>query len=410
MIKARFTVNIILTISMTLAGISWVHAQTNQKYPAVYTLNAATLSANKQRIKAGDPSLLPAYKKLLKDADKSLQFLPVSVMEKKNNPPSGNKHDYMSIAPYFWPDSSKPGGVPYINKDGQVNPEVNEYKDKIYLAALCDEVSTLALAWYLSGEEKYASHAAKLLRVWFLDSATKMNPNINFAQAVKGRATGRGYGLIDTRHFVRLIDAIGLIQNASSWSPKDELGMKEWFSHFLNWMQTSKNGLAEMHTINNHRVWYDEQRISYALFTGDTSLAKKVIERAKEQLEKQMAPDGTFPLEMKRTISLHYTVFVLDPFFTTAQLAENVGEDLWNYETPGGRSLGKGFEAVLPYLLQQKEWTGQQIKPFDYEEAIPLLIQGAKHYHCEACLKQVNRIAGDNARSMRLHLLTDVSF
>jgi hypothetical protein len=408
--KSGIALKMIWATNVLLFSMSGLQAQAKKKYPAVYAMNATTLAANKQKIKERDASLLPAYQQLLKEADKALQFKPVSVMEKKNNPPSGDKHDYMSIAPYFWPDPSKPGGVPYMNKDGQINPEVNEYKDKIYLAALCDNVSTLALAWYFSGNKHYANHAAKLLRVWFLDTATRMNPNINFAQAVKGRATGRGYGLIDTRHFVRLIDAIGLIQNASSWSKKDQEGMEKWFADFLNWMQTSKNGLAEMHTKNNHRVWYDEQRLSFALFTGDTSLAKAVVQQAKEQLEKQMAADGTFPLELKRTISLHYTVFILDPFFTTADLAENVGEDLWNYETPDGRSLRKGFEAVLPYLLQEKEWTGQQIKPFDYEEAIPILIQGAKHYDCQSCKKQVNKIAGDEANTLRLHLLSDVSF
>lgn len=402
--------NTLLLMCVILVNVNRLQGQTPKKYPAVFTMNAATLTANKQKIKAGDASLLPAYKKLLKDADKALQFQPVSVMEKINNPPSGDKHDYMSIAPYFWPDSSKPGGIPYINKDGQINPEVNEYKDKIYLAALCDEVSTLALAWYFSGDERYADHASKLLRVWFLDTTTKMNPNINFAQAVKGRSTGRGYGLIDTRHFVRLIDAIGLIQNAPSWTINDQKGMEKWFGDFLEWMQTSKNGLAEMHTINNHRVWYDEQRLSYALFIGDTSLAKKVVQAVKEQLEKQMDADGTFPLELKRTISLHYTVFVLEPFFTIADLAENVGEDFWNYVTPDGKSLRKGFEAVLPYLLQQKEWTKQQIKPFDYKEAIPILIQGIKHFDCKSCRNHVNKIAGDEASTLKLHLLTDVDF
>lgn len=410
MIRARFTIKILLAAYCLLNSANGLQAQSDKKYPAVYTMNAVTLAANKQKIETGNPSLLPAYNKLLKEADKALQFQPVSVMEKKNYPPSGNKHDYMSIAPYWWPDSSKPGGVPYMRKDGQVNPEVNEYKDKIYLPTLCDEVSTLALAWYFSSDERYADHASKLLRVWFLDTATKMNPNINFAQAVKGRATGRGYGLIDTRHFVRLIDAIGLIQNASSWKKIDQQGMEKWFTDFLSWMQTSKNGLAEMHTLNNHRVWYDEQRLSYALFIGDTSLAKKVVEGVREQLEKQMASDGTFPLEMKRTVSLHYTVFILDPFFTTADLAENVGADLWNYVTPDGKSLRMGFEAVLPYLLQQKKWTGQQIKPFNYKEAIPLLIQGAKHYHCKSCKQQVNKIAGDEAKTLRLHLLTNVEF
>jgi len=386
------------------------YAQVRKSYPQVFALNAKTLASNKKQIKANNVNLIPAYKKLLADAEKALQFKTVSVMEKANTPPSADKHDYMSIAPYFWPDPSKPGGVPYMNKDGQINPEVNQYKDKIYLLAVCDNVSTLALAWYFSGDARYADHAEKLLRVWFLDTATRMNPNLNFAQAVRGRQTGRGYGLIDTRHFVRLIDAIGLLGNSSHWTQKDQQGMKEWFSEFLNWMQTSKNGLAEMHTLNNHRVWYDEQRLSYALFTGNITLAKEVVTNAKEQLDKQMASDGSFPLEMKRTISLHYTVFVLDPFFTTADLAKNVGIDFWNYVSPSGKSLKKGFEAVLPYLLKEKEWPGQQIKPFDYDEALPLLVKGAENYDCKVCLKQVNKIAGDSASSLRLHLLTDVVF
>ena len=404
------TIKRILIVFGMLSCMNDPQAQPVKSYPAIFTMDVATLAANKKQIKAGNTTLIPAYKKLLSDAEKALQYKPVSVMEKANKPPSGDKHDYMSIAPYFWPDPSKPGGVPYMNKDGQINPEVKEYMDKIYLAQICDEVSTLALAWYFSDDVRYADHAAKLLRVWFLDEATKMNPNLNFAQAVKGRETGRGYGLIDTRHFVRLIDAIGLMNNASSWTSKDQEGMKNWFTRFLDWMQTSKNGLAEMHTINNHRVWYDEQRLSYALFTGNTALAKEVVESAKTQLEKQMDSDGSFPLEMQRTISLHYTVFILDPFFTTADLAKNVGVDFWNYISPSGKSLKKAFDTLVPYLLHQKEWTGQQIKPFDYEDALPVLIKGAENYHCEACKAQVNKIAGDKAKSLRLHLTTNVVF
>jgi hypothetical protein len=400
----------LLILSLMLICEMISYAQLKKHYPEVFELNAATLTSNKKQIKANNANLMPAYEKLLADAEKALLYKPVSVMEKVNKPPSGDKHDYMSIAPYFWPDSSKPGGVPYMNRDGQINPEVLKYKDKIYLADICNEVSTLALAWYFSDDARYADHAGKLLRVWFLNEDTKMNPNLNFAQAVKGREEGRGYGLIDTRHFVRLVDAIGLMNNASSWTIKDRQGMKNWFADFLDWMQTSKNGLAEMHTINNHRIWYDVQRLSYALFTGNTVLAKKIVESAKQQLEKQMDNDGSFPLEMKRTISLHYTVFVLNPFFITADLAKNVGADLWNYVSPSGKSLKKGFDTLLPYLLQKKEWTGQQIKPFQYEEAIPLLVKGTENYHCNDCKIQVKQIAGDEAKSLRLHLTSEVVF
>src|SRR2546425_910942 len=182
----------------------------NAGSPVVYSLDAKALETNKSRVKAGDPLVMPAYKQLLKDADKALEFGPVSVMEKKNDPPSGDKHDYMSLAPYFWPDPSKSNGLPYMRKDGQTNPEVNDYKDKEYMPKLCEVANTLALAYYFSGENKYAEHAARLLRVWFLDKATRMNPNLNYSQAIKGQNDGRGAGLIDSRHFIKLTDAIGL--------------------------------------------------------------------------------------------------------------------------------------------------------------------------------------------------------
>ncbi|CAN5412260.1 hypothetical protein BH11BAC3_BH11BAC3_45400 [soil metagenome] len=381
-----------------------------QDKPVVFTLDAATLAANKIKIKAKDAAFMPAYNQLLKEADEALLFKPVSVMEKVNFPPSGNKHDYMSIAPYFWPDSSKPNGSPYINRDGLVNPEVQQYKDKIYLAAICENVNTLALAWYFSHDAKYAQHASKLLKVWFLDADTKMNPNLDFAQAVKGRATGRGYGLIDTRHFVKLVDGIGLLNGASCWKAADQKGMQDWFAAFLNWMQTSKNGKDEMNTVNNHRVWYDEQRLAYALFTGNTTLAKEVVASAQNQLEKQMDDNGSFPLEMKRTISLHYTLFVLDPFFTIAQLAQHIGIDFWQYKTPNGKSLQKGFDVLLPYLMEEKVWEGPQILTFDYAEAVPLLVEAAEAYNCTTCKKRVNEILGDKSSLSRLHLLTGVNF
>lgn len=348
---------------------------------------------------------MTAYNTLIKDAGKALEFGPVSVMEKKNEPPSGDKHDYMSLAPYFWPDPAKPGGLPYIRKDGETNPEVKEYKDKEYQPMLCANVHTLALAYYFSGENVYAQHAAKLLRVWFLDTATRMNPNLNFGQAIKGVNTGRGAGLIDTRHYVRLIDAIGLLQDSKYWAATDQKGMQKWFTDFLEWMQTSKIGKDEMKAENNHGAWYDAQRLSMALFIGDKELAKKIALNAAERLDKQMDNDGKFPKEMERTISLHYTTFAMEAFFIIAHMSEKAGVDLWAMTTPSGKSLKKGFEALQPYISKEKEWEGQQIKGFDYEEGYPLLMDAAVHFNCKNCKETIRAIAGEKAGRLRINLL-----
>jgi hypothetical protein len=311
----------------------------------------------------------------------------------------------MSLAPYHWPDPAKADGLPYIRKDGQTNPEVKEYKDKEYMPKLCADVHTLALAYYFSGEQQYADHAAGLVKVWFLDTATRMNPNLNFAQAIKGVNTGRGAGMIDSRHFVKLIDGIGLLNGSKSWTDKDQRGMQQWFTDFLHWMQTSKNGLEEMKAANNHGAWYDAQRLSMALFTGDKEQAKKIVASAADRLDKQMDANGKFPKEMERTISLHYTSFVMNAFFNIAQMAGKTGFDLWSYTSPSGKSLAKAFEALKPYLQQQKQWEGPQIKDFDYEDGYPLLMEASLRYNCKDCVAEVKKLAGDNAEKLRLYLL-----
>jgi len=398
--------HISLIIFLLATGCSLVHAQ----QPIVFAVDGEVLVKSKARINAKDALIIPAYKQLLKDADKAMDFGPVSVMEKKNNPPGGDRHDYMSLAPYYWPDPAKADGLPYIRKDGETNPEVKEYKDKEYMPKLCEVVHTLGIAYYFSADPKYAEHSARLLRVWFLDSATKMNPNLNYAQAMKGSNTGRGAGLIDSRHFIKVTDAIGLIQQSKYWTAKDQQGMVQWFRDFLNWMQTSKNGKDEMNAKNNHGDWYDAQRLSFALFTGDKSLARNIVLNVQNRLEKQMDDAGMFPLEMERTTSLHYTGFAIEAFFLVAQMGEEVGMDFWNYTSPSGKSLKRAFDVYYPYITKEKSWTGQQIKDFDFEEAYPLLVAGAKHFNCTNCTAGIKSIAADKAGKLRIKLLTDINF
>lgn len=369
------------------------------------TMNAKVLASNKTAIANKEQRLVDAYKSLIKDADKALRFDAVTVMSKKQIPPSGDKHDYMSLAPYWWPDSSKADGLPYIRKDGKTNPEVKDFQDKDDMPKMVKMVDALALAYYFSENDAYAQHAAKLIRVWFLDEATKMNPNLTYAQAIKGRNDGRGAGLIDTRHFIRIVDNIALIKNSKYWTKEDQAKMQNWALQFLNWMQTSKEGTDEMKAKNNHGSWYDAQRLSFAIYLDSLDLAKRIIDHAGQRLDKQMDDKGFFPAEMERTISLHYSAFVMNALVNIAQMADKVGVDFWSYTTPSGKSLEKGFTALRPYFSNEKAWEGEQIKDYDWEDGYPILLEGKKHYKCRGCADVVTTLAGDKAPRLRINLL-----
>jgi hypothetical protein len=336
-------------------------------------------------INAKDTNYKKAYNALILEAEKALKYGPVSVMEKNEVPPSGSKHDYMSLAPYHWPDPTKKDGLPYMRKDGETNPEVKLYKDKDYLPELCSQIYTLALAHSYSGDKKYNNHAIKLIRVWFLDTATKMNPNMNFGQAIKGQNTGRGAGLIDARNFIKVIEAIELMNKEEAYPKKDLKNMQVWFADFLQWMETSKNGKEEMNAKNNHGVWYDALRLSIALFNNQEEAAKKIIANAQVRLANQMDDNNRFPLEMARTTSFHYSVFVIDAFLKIATMAESIGVDFLANTVNSKHTLKAAVDEMVPYLVQEKQWDGPQIKPFDYKEGVGILHLASVKFSCEKC-------------------------
>src|ERR1041385_3333039 len=175
---------------LVVFAFSFASAQeTNSATPRVFLLDGNYLHATRQRIHDGDKSLAPALAELERDAKSALRADSFSVVEKTNLPPSGDKHDYMSIGPYFWPDPASSNGLPYIRHDGKRNP-ANRTSDRRALGSMIGNVEPLSLAFYLTGHEAYAKKATDLLRTWFLDPATSMNPNFNYAQAVPGVNTG----------------------------------------------------------------------------------------------------------------------------------------------------------------------------------------------------------------------------
>ena len=380
-------------------------AQT-QKAPRVFLSNPAVLANVRTACLDDAQEFRLPLKQLIKDAEKALTVAPVSVMEKSQVPPSGDKHDYMSLARYYWPDPKKADGLPYISRDGEVNPEIYEMNDYQNQGAMVSAVSTLALAYYLTGEDRYAGHAVRLVRTWFVDSSTHMNPNFNFAQGVKGASPGRPSGLIESRGLTQVIDAIGLLGSYKGWTDEDQRHMVDWFDQFLTWMQTSRLGQAEAKSTNNHGVWYDVQVASMALFVGKRELAGRVLEQAKtERIAGQMEPDGSQPRELARTTSKNYVAFNLEAFFALASIGSGVGIDLWNFHSNDGRSIRKALDWVIPYLRDGKTWTHKQIKSFDPVQYYPLLVTASVFYNDQSYAKLASILAGDRGNSHRIHLL-----
>lgn len=303
-----------------------------------------------------------ALEKLRADADKALKVVPQSVMDKPLMSPSGDKHDFLSLGPYWWPDPSKPDGLPYIRRDGQTNPQSREGTDDDAMSDMCDNVHTLALAYHLTGNEPYAAKAATLMKVWFLDPATKMNPNLEYGQGIPGITPGRGIGIIDSRPLIKVTQAIGWLQGSPECTPEFQQGMKAWFRAYLDWLLTSKNGLDEARTKNNHVSWYLAQTAAYALFVGDREQVRKSVERGLELVASQIEPDGRQPLELERTKAYGYSVGNLNGLFTLAEFGSSVGVDLFGYRTSDGRSLRGALDYMAPYFNSGKKWPWQQIK------------------------------------------------
>jgi len=317
----------------------------------------------------------------LKKADKLVADAKTySVMDKKQLPPSGDKHDYMSTGPYWWPDPSKPDGLPYIRKDGQRNPTYYDITDSQEIDKVEDGVLTLALAYYFTKENKYADFASKLLKVWFLDAKTKQNPHLNFGQGIPGLNTGRGTGIIETRDLFRVCDAAILIQNTKNWNVKDHEELKKWFSEYLTWMLESPIGKDEADSNNNHGTFFSEQVIAFALFTNRLDVVSSEIEIFKNRMESQLKADGSQPFELSRTKSWNYVNMNLYGYFLIAKLAENNNISLWNQQITEGKNMKNALDWIVPYLKNEKKWEYEQIQKMRYEETVLILKLAAIKY------------------------------
>lgn len=374
-----------LTTLLFVVGFFGVLAQkikdTPTDFPKTFVLDGKILDRNYQLISTHDAAKTKALQSLLNKADKILNEEKLySVMNKKQVPPSGDKHDYMSTGPYWWPDPSKPDGLPYIRKDGLRNPTYYDISDTQELDRMKDDTETLALAYYFTKKNKYAKFASKLLHTWFLDVETRQNPNLNFGQGIPGRNSGRGIGIIETRGFFQVIDAALLLQESESWTKDNHQALQKWFSDYLVWLTQSPIGKDEAKEHNNHGTHYSVQVIDYALFTGQFEIVDSEIEIFKSRMENQIKADGSQPFELERTKSWDYVNMNLDGYFLVAQLAEKSTVSLWNYKTKQGITMKSCLDWMLPYLKNEKKWSYEQIKNIGYKETIRLLKIASQKY------------------------------
>jgi hypothetical protein len=359
----------LLPCALTVTALCYTQAVQTQKIPAdrsalgrkLLVADIAHLANVRTRLDS-DPSLKSAQEALEDDAKKALALKPMSVMDKGITPPSGDKHDYMSQAPYWWPDPARPDGRPYIRRDGQRNPEINKITDRDNLGRVCNSVWTLGLAYYLTGRDEYGAHAARLAHTWFLDPATRMNPHLNFGQGIPGINDGRGIGIIETRDLVPMLDGI-LLLGSSHWAAADEAGLQTWMRAYLTWLVDSPHGKDEAKNGNNHETWYDVQVTGLALYTGQQDLAQRTLEGVRQRIARQIEPDGRQPRELERTRSWDYSEFNLRAFFDLAVMAaRHANLDLWNYRTADGRSLRQGLDYMVSFAAtNEKRWPHEQM-------------------------------------------------
>jgi hypothetical protein len=362
--------------------------------PQTFFIDSTLLAQAKKIFQSNESKghLAQEVTKLIQEAKTYVKSTPTSVMDKKELPPSGNKHDFLSLTPYRWPNPDTPNGLPYVFRDGKTNPEVHKIPDKNNLDDMIVMTKILSLAYYFTDNPEYAKKAAELLRVWFLNEDTRMNPNLRYSEIIRGKEKANPSGVVAGAYIPHLFDAISIIENSASWSSADKEGIRNWFNQYLEWLLSSEAGKLESMKVNNHRTYYYLQVVSIGLFLNKQDLVKKVLQNIVQMpivsdyrntpqlLSVKITPEGKQPFELSRTNSLDYSMFNLIGLFNMAQIGDHVGLNLWDYKTSEGAGLRKALDYLLPYVMQDKDWPYEQQDSFRKDYVASLLCMASIKY------------------------------
>ena len=286
----------------------------------------------------------------------------VTVVDKTDMPAGVSKHDYVSYARYYWPDPSKPDGLPYISRDGDHNKEQVARGDHARLWTFFNTVETLTNAWRANHDAAAATRAGEWIRAWLVSPATRMNPNFDYAQIRLGHDNNRGTasGIIDARGFGGIVAAINDLDGSPALAAFEKESLHSWFTTYIEWLMTSKNGMAERAAQNNHGTWFIAQTLPIAIYVGRDYLAQALSEEAKKRIGVQIMRDGSQPQEIRRVDGLGYSVFNLEAYAEIAKAAAPLGVDIWNYVSPGHASLGRAVDFLAPYNTDPSKWPNSQ--------------------------------------------------
>ncbi|MFD4569743.1 alginate lyase family protein [Streptomyces sp. NPDC058467] len=369
--SARPRLGVLLAAVVALAAtvVPSVAAHAAPKVPRTAVLDGVRMQQTKLRLDRGDPQLARAVANVTARADNWLDQGPWTVVDKPKPAPGGDVHDYLSQAPYWWPSQPRtadnPWGCPYVQRDGQRNPEVDTGTDRQDVEKVFDSTYDLSLAWYYTGKKQYAQKAASVLRAWFLAPDTRMNPNLDHGQFIPCKYDGRAIGIIDfSQSYTSVLDAIAILDTgAPGWSKSDRTAMRAWNTDFRDWLVNSDFGKEEGAAKNNHGTFYDMQLAALAYATGDQDLARRTVLNARSlRIDPQIAADGSQPQELARTRSWHYSTFDLVAYTRLAAIGRHVGVNLWSYQGPDGQSLFKAVDYLLPAATGAEPWNHPELE------------------------------------------------